>query len=303
MNAITIKNLVKVYANGTRALKGIDLEVKSGDFSALLGANGAGKTTVIGILTGIVNKTSGTARIFDVDIDVDAQRAKRMVGVVPQEFNFNIFELVGDIVVQQAGYFGIERSVALKDCEWILKKLDLWEKRSHPSRTLSGGMKRRLMIARALINRPKLLILDEPTAGVDVELRYGMWNFLRELNKQGTTILLTTHYLEEVEEMCRNAAIIKQGAIVANDSVKSLINLIEEETFIIHVNSTQKIAQLNHYKPVRVDEFTFEVELNRQQKLNDLIAQLTRLEINIVDIRPKGNRLEKLFLKILGKSL
>ena len=221
-NAISIKNLVKVYRSGTKALNGVNLEVKEGDFFALLGANGAGKTTVIGILTDLVKKTSGSVKIFDLDIDKYFGLAKKMIGVVPQEFNFNMFEKVADIVAIQAGYFGIEWSVAVKDAEIILKRLALWEKRNTPARSLSGGMKRRLMIARALVHHPKLLILDEPTAGVDVELRIGMWEYLKEINAKGTTILLTTHYLEEVEQMCRNAAIINDGEIVRQESSVTL---------------------------------------------------------------------------------
>ena len=223
MNAIEIKNLVKTYKGGTKALKGVDLAVAQGDFFALLGANGAGKTTIIGILTGLVNKTSGAVKIFEHDIDRDFESAKRCIGVVPQEFNFNMFENVQDIVVNQAGYFGIDYPQALKDAEEILKRVGLWEKRKSMARTLSGGMKRRLTIARGLIHKPRILILDEPTAGVDVELRIGMWEYLREINKSGTTILLTTHYLEEVEQMCRNCAIIKNGEIVLVDQVSRLI--------------------------------------------------------------------------------
>ncbi len=230
MNAIEIHGLVKTYRTGTRALKGVDLAVAEGDFFALLGANGAGKTTLIGILTGLVNKTAGTVKVFDCDIDKDFAGAKRMLGVVPQEFNFNMFENVQDIVVNQAGYFGVPYRTAFKDAESILKMVGLWKKRRAMARTLSGGMKRRLMIARALIHHPKILILDEPTAGVDVELRRGMWDYLRDINSRGTTILLTTHYLEEVEQMCRNAAIIKDGRIVCNDAVPNLIPL--EELFL-----------------------------------------------------------------------
>ncbi len=222
MNAIEINNLDKTYKTGTKALKGVSLSVQEGDFFALLGANGAGKTTLIGILTGLVNKTSGTVKVFGVDIDNDFSAAKNFLGVVPQEFNFHMFENVLDIVVNQAGYFGIAHKTAIKDAEEVLKKVGLWDKRKSMARTLSGGMKRRLMIARGLIHRPKILILDEPTAGVDVELRIGMWEYLREINRQGTTIILTTHYLEEVEQMCQNAAIIKKGEVVRLDTVANL---------------------------------------------------------------------------------
>jgi ABC-2 type transport system ATP-binding protein len=301
MNAITINNLKKTYKNGTQALKGINLEVKEGDFCALLGANGAGKTTVIGILTGLVIKTSGQAKIFDVDIDQNLSKAKSLIGVVPQEMNFNMFERVVDIIVNQAGFFGINRKTALKEVEEILHKLSLWEKRNNPSRTLSGGMKRRLMIARALINHPKLLILDEPTAGVDVELRHSMWEFLAELNKKGTTILLTTHYLEEVEQMCRHAAIIKNGEIIAYDPVKKLIGLVEKETYVIHVDKIKALESFNNYKPKAVDETTFEVELNNG-KMNEFLNEVMRSGMLVHDVRPKGNRMEKLFLKILKQD-
>ncbi len=302
MNAITIKDLKKTYKNGTKALKGINLEVKEGDFCALLGANGAGKTTIIGILTGLVVKSSGQAQIFDVDIEKDFAKAKQMIGVVPQEMNFNMFENVMDIIVNQAGFFGIERKVALKDAEDILRKLSLWEKRNSPSRTLSGGMKRRLMIARALINRPKLLILDEPTAGVDVELRHSMWQFLNELNKSGTTILLTTHYLEEVEQMCRHAAIIKNGEIIAYDKVKTLINMVEVETYVVHVDRVHSLEKLDQYKPLAIDETTFELEIKNGKNLHEFMDQVFDLGMIVRDLRPKGNRMEKLFLKILKQD-
>ncbi len=299
MNAISITNLKKVYADGTEALKGINLDVDAGDFFALLGANGAGKTTIIGILTGLVIKTEGQAQILGLDVDKNGPVARRLIGVVPQEFNFNMFERVEDIVINQAGYFGIERKVAIKECERLLKKLEIWNKRDVPSRSLSGGMKRRLMIARALVNRPKLLILDEPTAGVDVELRHGMWEFLKELNREGTTILLTTHYLEEVEQMCRRAAIIKNGEIIKNDTVRSLLKLIDEETYIVQVDDVKKIKDLNIAHLKIVDDHTFEVELKKGDKLNDLILKMSQAGAAVTDIRPKGNRLEKLFLKIL----
>ena len=299
MTAIKVKNLVKVYKNGTHALKGINLEVAEGDFFALLGANGAGKTTMIGILTGLVNKTSGEAYVFDYNLERDSEKAKKLIGVVPQEFNFNMFEKVLDIVVNQAGYFGIKRSIALDFSEVLLKKLGIWEKRQVMSRTLSGGMKRRLMIARALIHKPKLLILDEPTAGVDVELRHGMWKYLRELNAAGTTILLTTHYLEEVEQMCRNAAIIKEGEIIKNDKVSRLLQLLDHETYVINVKEVKSLERLSQYEPKKLDEHTLEVELNHKESLNDFIVRLSEIGMVVTDIRPKGNRLEKLFLNVL----
>ncbi len=299
MQAIHIQNLTKIYANGTKALKGVDLKVNAGDFFALLGANGAGKTTIIGILTGVVTKSSGAVHIFDYNIDTDHSKAKKMIGVVPQEFNFSMFENVQDIIVAQAGYFGIEREIALKDSEVILKKLELWEKRNVASRMLSGGMKRRLMIARALVHKPKLLILDEPTAGVDVELRHGMWEYLRELNRTGTTILLTTHYLEEVEQMCRHAAIIKNGEIIKNDRVKNLLQLLDEETYIVSVKQMRSVDKFQNFNSKILDDTTIEVEVAKPQTLNDFIVCLTKEGIEVTDIRPKGNRMEKLYLKIL----
>ena len=301
MNAIAIQNLLKTYANGTKALKGIDLKISVGDFFALLGANGAGKTTIIGILTGVVVKSSGSVRIFDYDIDLDDNhsKAKKLIGVVPQEFNFNMFERVQDILVAQAGYFGVERSIALKDSEVILKKLELWNRKDTPSRMLSGGMKRRLMIARALVHKPKLLILDEPTAGVDVELRHGMWEYLRELNRNGTTILLTTHYLEEVEQMCRNAAIIKNGEIIKNDRVKNLLQLLDEETYVVSVKKMRSLEKSKDFQTKIIDDTTMEVEVSKPKTLNDVIVSLAKDEIEVTDIRPKGNRMEKLYLKIL----
>lgn len=299
MNAITIKNLTKTYTTGTQALKGVDLEVKLGDFFALLGANGAGKTTIIGILTGLVNKTSGTVKIHDIDIDHHLDEAKQLIGVVPQEFNFNIFEKVIDIVVTQAGYFGVPRSIALKEAEHLLKALDLWKKKDQPSRTLSGGMKRRLMIARALVHRPKLLILDEPTAGVDVELRHGMWEYLRDLNRKGTTILLTTHYLEEAEQLCKNVAIIKEGEIVKSGSVKDLLSSLEKNTYVVTVNKVIDNHTIQDFDLKIVDENTLEIDLGLNQNISEMITLLNENGIKVTDLRPKGNRLEQLFLHIL----
>ncbi|MBI3602179.1 MAG: ABC transporter ATP-binding protein [Candidatus Omnitrophica bacterium] len=299
MVAIEINNLVKTYKTGTKAVKGVDLTVAQGDFFALLGANGAGKTTIISILIGLVNKTSGTVKIFGHDIDREFDQAKRLMGVVPQEFNFNMFERVGDIVTIQAGFFGIDRTNALKSSEEVLKKVGLWEKRTAMARTLSGGMKRRLMIARALVHKPRMLILDEPTAGVDVQLRFGMWDYLRELNSQGVTVLLTTHYLEEVQQMCRNAAIIKEGEIVRLDSVRNLNKLIKQETYVIAVKKMQPLSGIESYHPVVVDEHTFEVNLNRDEQLNDLLIKLMEHGFDITDVHPKEQRLEKLFLSLL----
>lgn len=299
MNAISIHNLKKTYASGTRALKGVNLEVREGDFFGLLGANGAGKTTIIGILTSLVNKTSGKARIFDFDLDTDLNKAKMQVGVVPQEFNFSIFEKVLDIVVSQGGYFGVPRSVALDRAEKILNALDLWNKKDMPSRTLSGGMKRRLMIARALIHEPRLLFLDEPTAGVDVELRHGMWKYLNKLNAEGTTIFLTTHYLEEAEQLCRNVAIIKEGEIVRNDSVKNLVSSLDKQTYVLTVESSKGHKRVDGYHINVIDPTTIEVDLAKEKTMSELIHHLHEDGYVVLDIRPKGNRLEQLFLSIL----
>src|SRR3989338_394900 len=283
MPAILIENLSKVYRNGTRALKQVDLAIEEGDFFALLGANGAGKTTLINILIGLVNKTAGKVSIFGCDIDTHHTEAKKFIGVVPQEFNFNMFEKVEDIVCTQAGYFGIELKDAERESEELLKMLGLWEKRFVPSRMLSGGMKLRLMIARALVHKPKLLILDEPTAGVDVELRHEMWEYLRDLNRRGTTIILTTHYLEEVEQMCRNAAIIKNGEIVRNDKVRNLIRVLDKETFLVTVKERKAIEGVQGFAVTFIDDTTMEVEMSQQQTLNDLMQQLTRAGLVVVD--------------------
>lgn len=299
MHAIEISKLKKVYSNGTEALQEVDLLVEAGDFFALLGANGAGKTTLIGILTGLVTKTSGSSSIFGIDIDKNPLEAKTMMGVVPQEMNFNLFEKAQDIVIQQAGYFGIDYKTAKRNSEEILKRLNLWDKRDIQSRMLSGGMKRRLMIARALINKPRLLILDEPTAGVDVELRQSMWEFIREINKEGTTILLTTHYLEEVEQLCRKAAMIKDGKVVTQGSVKDLLNCVTKETYVIHVEKVFALEALKLYKPVKIDDETFEVDIDKTDTLNSFIENMPQTGMVLKDIRPKGNRIEKLFLNIL----
>ncbi len=302
MNAIDIKNLVKTYRTGTKALKGVDLSVAEGDFFALLGANGAGKTTIIGILTGLVTKSGGTVKIFEHSIDNDFEAAKKCIGVVPQEFNFNMFEQVQDIVVNQAGYFGIDYKTARKDSEEILKRVGLCEKRRSMARTLSGGMKRRLMIARGLIHHPRMLILDEPTAGVDVELRHGMWNYLKEINAQGTTILLTTHYLEEVEQMCRDCAIIKEGEIVRHESVRKLLMTIPQDTYRVTVREMLSLDQVRSFNPVKIDEHTLDVEIQSRDQLNEVILKLAQSGFVIEDFHPKGNRLEKLFLEIVQKK-
>ncbi len=299
MDALNIQNLTKTYATGTRALKGVDLRVKSGDFFGLLGANGAGKTTIIGIMTSLVKKTSGKAEIFGYDLDKDLNKAKKEVGVVPQEFNFSIWEKVIDIIVAQGGYFGVPRSVAMDRAEEILNALDLWSKKDQTARTLSGGMKRRLMIARALIHHPKLLFLDEPTAGVDVELRHGMWKYLNNLNANGTTIFLTTHYLEEAEELCRDVAIIKEGEIVRNDSVKNLIRSLEKQTYILTVETSKGRKPVKGFDVRVIDDATLEVDLHKDQTMSLLIHEFHENGYVVLDVRPKGNRLEQLFLNIL----
>jgi ABC-2 type transport system ATP-binding protein len=297
MNAISISNLYKTYSSGTKAVNNITLDVKEGDFFALLGSNGAGKTTTIGIMTALVNKTSGTVKIFDVDIDKDFDKAKTFIGVVPQEFNFNMFEKVLDIVVQQAGYYGITEEVARPRAVQILTKLGLGDKLNTISRSLSGGMKRRLMIARALIHEPRLLILDEPTAGVDVELRIGMWEYLKFLNEQnGVTILLTTHYLEEVEQLCQNAAIIKDGEIVKEGTVRDLLNSVEVETYHIEVDDTKNLSESSF---VLIDDHTIEVKVQKGEGLNKIVTDLTTDGIKVLGIRPRGNRLEELFLNVV----
>lgn len=296
--AISISGLTKQYKNGTQALRGINLEVKQGEFFALLGANGAGKTTVIGILTGLVNKTAGKVSGFGFDLDTQPNEIRRMIGVVPQEFNFSIFEKVEDIVVQQAGYFGVPRKIAIARAEEILKALNLWEKRNVMARTLSGGMKRRLMIARALINQPKLLILDEPTAGVDVELRYEMWEYLKKLNQSGVTILLTTHYLEEVEQLCEKVAIIKLGEVITNDTVKNLVSGLEKQTFVVTVNKLVNDGSIENYDTRLIDVNSIEVDLGMNSTVNDLVLALNEAGMIVQDLRPKGNRIEQLYLNI-----
>lgn len=300
MKAIEIVNLTKTYAGGTQALKNINLQIDKGDFFALLGANGAGKTTLIGILTDLVKKTGGQIKVLGQDIDHDFSKIKKFIGVVPQEINLNIFEKVMDILVTQAGYFGIPRREAIAEAQKLVKRLGLWEKRFSVSRTLSGGMKRRLMIARALMHRPEILFLDEPTAGVDVEIRHEMWQYLRELNAGGMTILLTTHYLEEVEQMCRNAAIIKGGEIIMQNSVKNMVSLIEKEIYCVSVRHVRDCALLARYGPKVIDETTLEVELGRQETLHDFVACLAQTGMVLTDIRPKGHRLEKLFLEVFN---
>ena len=298
-NALELSQLTKTYAGGVQALRGIDLQVEAGDFYALLGPNGAGKSTTIGIISSLVNKSSGKVNVFGYDIDRDIVNAKRQLGLVPQEFNFNPFETVMQIVVHQAGYYGVTHSEALVRAEKYLKQLDLWGKRDERARMLSGGMKRRLMIARALMHEPKLLILDEPTAGVDIELRRSMWGFLKELNAQGTTIILTTHYLEEAEMLCRNIGIIQNGELVENTSMKELLSKLKSETFILDLAVKSPLPKLDGYKHHLRDTSTLEVEVLREQGLNGVFSQLSAQGIQVLSMRNKANRLEELFVTLV----
>lgn len=295
--ALEVVNLSKTYKNGTAALKNTNLQIKKGDFFGLLGSNGAGKTTLIGIVTGLVQKTSGTVKVHSIDLDSNHSLLKEKIGVVPQEFNFSIFEKVEDIVINQAGYFGIPRKEAQIQTEQLLKDLELFDKRNQQARTLSGGMKRRLMIARALVHKPEFLILDEPTAGVDVELRHGMWEYLTKLNQGGTTILLTTHYLEEAEQLCKNIAIIKEGEIIKIDTTKNLLNSLDETTYLISVEQIPE--NFKNKKFNQIDEHTLETTVYNNYTLNQALQELSDSKIQIIDLKPKGNRLEKLFLNII----
>ena len=303
MQALSVRGLVKTYANGAQALQGIDLDVERGDFFALLGPNGAGKTTLIGILTSLVNKTAGTVSVFGADIDSQHELAKSYIGIVPQELNLNLFETLETVVVNQAGFYGIARNVAQQRAEQYLKQLSLWDRRNRLARTLSGGMKRRLMIARALMHRPRLLILDEPTAGVDIEIRRSMWDFLRELNQQGTTIILTTHYLEEAEALCRNIAIINGGRIAARDSMQSLLRRLHSETFVLNLRqSVTRAPPIPGHIVELVDPHTLEVELTRDQNLNDVFAALSAASVQVLSMRNKVNRLEEIFMRMVDGS-
>ena len=303
MNALSVRGLTKTYKNGTQALKGVDLDVEQGDFFALLGPNGAGKTTLIGIVTSLVNKTSGQANVFGHDIDRELEAAKACIGVVPQELNFNQFETPYTIVVNQAGFYGIPRPVARQRAEKYLKQLQLWDRKDKMSRALSGGMKRRLMIARALMHEPRLLILDEPTAGVDIEIRRSMWDFLREINEQGTTIILTTHYLEEAETLCRNIAIINGGLIVERDRMSSLLRKLNTETFVLNLRgSIAEAPKLEGYGIALIDDHTLEVETAKEQNLNDVFARLSSSGIEVLSMRNKVNRLEEIFMRLVEKG-
>lgn len=303
MKAVSLRNLCKTYKNGVQALKGIDLDVEEGNFFALLGPNGAGKTTAIGILTSLVNKTSGSVEVFGHNLDSELAAAKACIGLVPQEVNFNMFETVSTILLNQAGFYGIPRAVAHERLEKYLNKLQLWEKRNSVARSLSGGMKRRLMIVRALLHEPRLLILDEPTAGVDIEVRRSMWDFIREVNTSGTTIILTTHYLEEAENLCRNVAIINQGKIIENEKMSTLLRKLNTETFILNLREpVSSTPLLTGYKTTLTDSHTLEVELNKEQNLNEIFGALSAQGIGVVSMRNKSNRLEELFISMVERG-
>jgi ABC-2 type transport system ATP-binding protein len=300
MLALSIRGLTKTYHNGVHALRGVDLDVERGDFFALLGPNGAGKTTLIGIITSLVNKTSGTASVFGYDVDKQLERAKSCIGVVPQELNFNQFETPLTIVVNQAGFYGIPRAVARVRAEKYLKQLQLWDKRNGMARGLSGGMKRRLMIARALMHEPRLLVLDEPTAGVDIEIRRSMWEFLNDINARGTTIILTTHYLEEAESLCRNIAIINNGQIVERDRMSNLLRGLHIETFMLNLRNPVAVApNIAGYALTLVDSNTLEAEVSKEQSLNGLFSQLAAQGLEVVSMRNKVNRLEEVFMRLV----
>ncbi len=302
-HALEIRGLEKVYANGLQALKGIDLEVVRGDFFALLGPNGAGKSTTIGVICSLVNKTAGTVRVNGVDIDENFPAAKRQLGVVPQEFNFNVFESVEDILIHQAGYYGIPLRTARQRIDTYLAKLGLTDKRHVRARMLSGGMKRRLMIARALIHEPSVLILDEPTAGVDIEMRRSMYEFLREINAAGTTIILTTHYLEEAESLCKNIAIINHGQIVTNTSIKNLLRELHRETFILDAREPlPEVLAISGFDTTRVDDFCLEVQIEKGQDLAELMSHLYQQGVTILSMRNRENRLEQMFVSLLEQA-
>jgi ABC-2 type transport system ATP-binding protein len=302
MFALDVQQLTKVYRGGFQALKGVDLQVQEGDFFALLGPNGAGKSTFIGIVSSLVNKTSGRVSVFGRDLDRDPEGVKSCIGLVPQEFNFNLFLPVIEVVLNQAGYYGIPRAVAKDRAERYLRQLDLWDRRDTEMRRLSGGMKRRLMIARALVHEPRLLILDEPTAGVDIEIRRSMWSFLRELNAQGTTIILTTHYLEEAESLCRNIAIIDGGEIAERTSLAILLNRLHTETFVLNLKGrVSELPELGGFVLQALDDCTLEVEMNREHTINGLFEALSRNGIEVISLRNKQNRLERLFLELVDR--
>jgi len=301
MFAVKITDLKKRYAKGEEALKGINLTVSAGDFFALLGPNGAGKSTTIGILSSLVNKSSGSIEVFGHDLEKEPELAKSCIGLVPQEFNFNQFEPVDEILINQAGFYGISRAEAKQRAEHYLKKLSLWDKRKAQARELSGGMKRRLMIARALVHNPKLLILDEPTAGVDIEIRRSMWSFLKEINQAGTTIILTTHYLEEAESLCRNIAIIDKGVIIENTSMTSMLRRLNQEVFVLDTEDTiNNLPRLQGFELTQVGESSFEVSVAKESGLNRLFSALNEAGITVLSMRNKQNRLEQLFIDMVG---
>jgi ABC-2 type transport system ATP-binding protein len=300
MKALSLRGLTKTYRNGVQALRGIDLDVEEGDFYALLGPNGAGKTTAIGVIMSLVTKSGGAVSVFGHDIDKSLDRAKSCIGLVPQEINFNQFEKVFTIIVNQAGFYGIPRELALERAEKYLRQLQLWDKRDSIARSLSGGMKRRLMIARALVHEPRLLILDEPTAGVDIEIRRSMWTFLRAINEQGTTIILTTHYLEEAESLCRHIAIIDGGRIIENDTMAGVIRKLNKETFVLNFRAAMAEAPaLPGYVSRLTDDHTLEIEVSKEQSLNDIFARLSQQDVEVVSMRNKVNRLEELFMRLV----
>lgn len=302
MNALEISGLKKTYQGGVEALKGIDLTVRQGDFFALLGPNGAGKSTTIGVISSLVNKSAGKVKVFGYDIDSDLEQAKAQLGLVPQEFNFSQFEKVIQIVTHQAGFYGVPKAEAKIRAEKYLRQLDLWEKRDMPARTLSGGMKRRLMIARALMHEPKLLILDEPTAGVDIEIRRSMWTFLKDLNEQGVTIILTTHYLEEAEMLCRNIGIIDKGRLIENTSMKNLLGKLGRETFLLDLAPGSAVPEVPEFNGRMPDERTLEVDLDKSQSLNSLFEQLSSQQVQVLSMRNKANRLEELFVTLVEEG-
>jgi ABC-2 type transport system ATP-binding protein len=299
MKALNIQGLAKTYKGGVQALKGIDLSVDEGDFFALLGPNGAGKSTTIGIISSLVNKSEGSVQIFDHDLSTDMVNAKSCIGLVPQEFNFNQFETLQQIVINQAGYYGVPRALAKERAEKYLKQLDLWDKRNVAARTLSGGMKRRLMIARALMHEPRMLILDEPTAGVDIEVRRSMWSFLKEINQQGITIILTTHYLEEAEMLCRNIAIIDKGRIVKNTSMKALLATLNVETFVFDIASGAQSIAVTGFETRATDDQTLEVDVPKTSGLNPVFEELSKQNVQVMSMRNKSNRLEELFVRLV----
>jgi ABC-2 type transport system ATP-binding protein len=300
--ALDIQGLQKKYAGGVQALKGIDLQVEQGDFFALLGPNGAGKSTTIGIICSLVNKSAGSIKVFGHDSVAQEVDAKSCIGLVPQEFNFNQFETLLQIVVNQAGYYGVPRSIAKQRAEKYLKKLELWDKRNANARELSGGMKRRLMIVRALMHEPKMLILDEPTAGVDIEVRRSMWGFLKEINAQGITIILTTHYLEEAEMLCRNIAIIDEGIIVKNTSMKALLSTLNVETFVFDLTSGAKNIHIPEFECRATDDQTLEVDVPKDSVLNTVFEEFSAQKVKVLSMRNKANRLEELFVRLVKSN-